>query len=154
MDTKVVVKDDLIIGKHDGAFGLELPKDLSDVSVSNLRFLNGKFLDVSDWTNWFIDGSGVKHVVEGSGWQELECHFNDVLILDDGQWRVRKNVDDYDDLLAAALANRVEAYKAESDPLYIEWQYDQSEGGEVLWREKVARIKERYPLPVFEDDSE
>lgn len=150
MDIKVVVKDDLIIGKHDGAFGFVLPKDLSDVSASNLRFLDGEFFDVSDWTNWFIDSFGVKHVIEGHGWQELECHCDDVLVLDDGQWRVRTDVDDYDDLLSAALASRVEAYKSESDPLYIEWQYDQSEVGEILWRKKVAEIKERYPLPVFE----
>jgi hypothetical protein len=48
----------------------------------------------------------------------------------------------------AALANRAAAYKSESDPLYIEWQYDQSDEGEANWRAKVLEIKERYPLPV------
>jgi hypothetical protein len=54
----------------------------------------------------------------------------------------------FDELMSAALRSRVAAYKAESDPLYIEWQYDQSDQGEALWRSKVLEIKERYPLPV------
>jgi hypothetical protein len=54
----------------------------------------------------------------------------------------------FDELMSAATANRAAAYKAESDPLYIEWQYDQSEEGEALWRAKVLEIKERYPLPT------
>ncbi|WP_417536836.1 hypothetical protein [Methylophaga sp.] len=60
----------------------------------------------------------------------------------------------FEELMSSALANRAAAYKAESDPLYIEWQYDQSEEGEALWRAKVLEIKERYPLPIEPDDTE
>lgn len=49
--------------------------------------------------------------------------------------------------LNAVLNQRKEAYRVESDPLYIEWQYDKSEEKEQVWRGKVAEIKERYPLP-------
>ena len=39
------------------------------------------------------------------------------------------------------------AYVAESDPLFVEWQYDQTEASEKVWRDKVAEIKHRFPLP-------
>jgi len=41
---------------------------------------------------------------------------------------------------------RQKAYKDESDPLYLEWQYDQTPEKEQAWRDKVAEIKARYPL--------
>lgn len=37
------------------------------------------------------------------------------------------------------------AYREESDPLYIEWQYDQEPEQEQIWRDKVAEIKQRFP---------
>ncbi|MGL1407032.1 hypothetical protein ACSTIX_10640 [Vibrio parahaemolyticus] len=42
---------------------------------------------------------------------------------------------------------RQSAYRSESDPLYMEWQYDQTAESEQIWRDKVAEIKARYPLP-------
>lgn len=50
--------------------------------------------------------------------------------------------------LAAVLESRRLAYAAESDPLYMEWQYDQTAEAEQAWRDKVAEIKARYPLPA------
>jgi len=44
-------------------------------------------------------------------------------------------------------SNRRTAYLSESDPLYMEWQYDQTAKKEQTWRDKVAEIKARYPLP-------
>lgn len=43
---------------------------------------------------------------------------------------------------------RQKAYKEESDPLYLEWQYDQTAEKEQVWRDKVAEIKARHPLPA------
>ncbi|UKA26696.1 hypothetical protein IHC93_07575 [Photobacterium damselae subsp. damselae] len=45
---------------------------------------------------------------------------------------------------------RKQAYDIESDPLYMEWQYDQTEEKQQIWRTKVAEIKARYPLPTKE----
>lgn len=45
------------------------------------------------------------------------------------------------------IENRRSAYDAESDPLFLEWQYDQTSEKEQAWRDKVAEIKARYPLP-------
>jgi hypothetical protein len=54
----------------------------------------------------------------------------------------------FEQRLASTIAQREAAYKTESDPLYMEWQYDQTEEAEQKWCDKVAEIKERYPLPT------
>ena len=48
--------------------------------------------------------------------------------------------------LSQNLEKRQTAYKAESDPLYMEWQFDQTPESEQAWRDKVEEIKLRYPL--------
>ena len=49
------------------------------------------------------------------------------------------------------IAKRKEAYAKESDPLFLEWQYDKTPESEHRWREKVLEIKERYPLGAAAD---
>ncbi len=49
--------------------------------------------------------------------------------------------------MGEVIALRKEAYRTESDPLFHEWQYDQTVEKEQAWRDKVAEIKSRYPLP-------
>lgn len=46
-----------------------------------------------------------------------------------------------------AKAARLNAYRVESDPIFMEWQFDQSEEKEQQWRASVEAIKARYPLP-------
>lgn len=48
--------------------------------------------------------------------------------------------------LKVSIAKRVEAYKNESDGLFIEWQYEGTATAELIWRNKVAEIKARFPL--------
>src|SRR5690554_1965286 len=46
---------------------------------------------------------------------------------------------------AAKVAKlRQEAYRNESDPLFMEWQYDQTPEAEQAWRNKVSEIKARF----------
>jgi len=47
---------------------------------------------------------------------------------------------------ASIIASRQIAYKTESDPLYMEWQFDQTAESEQAWRDNVTDIKTRYPL--------
>jgi hypothetical protein len=54
----------------------------------------------------------------------------------------------FEQRLASTIAQREAAYKTESDPLYMEWQYDGTAEAEQKWRDKVAEIKQRYPLPT------
>lgn len=49
--------------------------------------------------------------------------------------------------LAVQVAARRAAYVAEADPLFLEWQYDETPEKEKAWRDKVAEIKALYPLP-------
>ncbi|ENJ1591168.1 hypothetical protein AB0539_004527 [Vibrio parahaemolyticus] len=49
--------------------------------------------------------------------------------------------------IEAVHVQRRAAYINESDPLFLEWQYDQTPEKEQAWRDKVAEIKARYPLP-------
>lgn len=43
---------------------------------------------------------------------------------------------------------RAIAYKMESDPLFMEWQFDQTEEKHQDWINAVEAIKQRYPLPT------
>ncbi|AOT09344.1 hypothetical protein [Pseudoalteromonas luteoviolacea] len=47
-----------------------------------------------------------------------------------------------------ALEARRTAYIVESDPLFMEWQYDQTDTSKQAWLDKVAEIKARYPFPA------
>ena len=51
------------------------------------------------------------------------------------------------DATEGQLARRKRRYETESDPLYLEWQYDKTPESEQAWRNKVAEIKLRYPVP-------
>ena len=50
------------------------------------------------------------------------------------------------DATEGQLARRKRRYETESDPLYLEWQYDKTAAAESRWRDKVAEIKLRYPV--------
>lgn len=49
---------------------------------------------------------------------------------------------------AGQLAARQRVYEAESDPLFLEWQYDKTPEAETRWRYKVAEIKARHPVAI------
>ena len=46
---------------------------------------------------------------------------------------------------AQNIVKRKEAYRLESDPLFMEWQFDQSSEKRQEWLDKVSEIKARYP---------
>ncbi|MGI2137913.1 hypothetical protein [Shewanella baltica] len=52
--------------------------------------------------------------------------------------------------LSQNIEKRKAAYREESDPLYMEWQYDQTPESEQHWRDKVVEIKQRYPVATDE----
>jgi len=47
--------------------------------------------------------------------------------------------------LQQAETNRRNAYRNESDPLYLKWQ--RGEATEQEWLDKIDEIKERFPKP-------
>ena len=44
------------------------------------------------------------------------------------------------------IKRRKQDYVSISDPLYMEWQFDQTLESEQIWRDMVLEIKSRYPL--------
>lgn len=52
---------------------------------------------------------------------------------------------DYDNQVAAVENNRRAAYKAQSDPLFFEWQ--RGDGTEQAWLDAVAAVKAANPYP-------
>lgn len=50
--------------------------------------------------------------------------------------------------LSQNLEKRQAAYTKESDPLYMEVQFEGTPESLQKWRDKVAEIKARYPLPA------
>lgn len=49
--------------------------------------------------------------------------------------------------LENSIAARRTLYMTDADPLFLEWQYDETPEKEKAWRDKVAEIKALYPLP-------
>ncbi|MBA5961148.1 hypothetical protein GIB64_27320 [Pseudomonas lactis] len=47
----------------------------------------------------------------------------------------------------AVITARRTLYATQADPLFLEWQYDETPEKEKVWRDKVAEIKALYPLP-------
>ncbi len=50
--------------------------------------------------------------------------------------------------LSQNVEKRQAAYKAESDSLFMESQFDGTPESHQKWQDKVAEIKARYPLPA------
>ncbi len=65
----------------------------SNVSKENARLLYGKVVNGNDYTDFFIDPGGKKHVEKHDNkWQKLSCNFIDELI-HDRKWRVKSAAD-------------------------------------------------------------
>ena len=46
------------------------------------------------------------------------------------------------------MTRRKRRYDTESDPLYLERQYDKTPESEQVWRDKVSEIKAQLPIGV------
>ena len=53
------------------------------------RFLNKSIVDIRERTTFFINESGDKFVSEFSGYQQIQCQFDDELLFTDGIWKVK-----------------------------------------------------------------
>lgn len=85
-------------------------------------------------TRVFVDG---KVIAQGDLAQVLEMQANGLF---------PKSADLSELIQDKNLAGRRAAYVSESDPLYTEYQYDQTPEKEKIWRDKVLEIKTRFPL--------
>lgn len=62
---------------------------------------------------------------------------------DTGEWALYE--DTAEEHNAKMTAKRKVAY-AETDKLFMEWQYDQTEESRLAWVNAVAKVKEDYPF--------
>lgn len=74
-------------GNCDG--GITIPDSMASVPIDRLRIVDGSVIDIWSMTHFFIDDNKTKHVVQyDPSWQALDCAWDDMLSLEDGQWRV------------------------------------------------------------------
>ncbi len=103
---RVVYDDDLVTGLANGhCAGTILPESMRGYPLSRLRVADGTVVDAAIYDMFYIDASGVKHIVPGDDRQALSCMWSDDLAQLDGIWIVR--CDDQQQILAAARASAV-----------------------------------------------
>jgi len=122
----LIDKEGLYIGFFDDGINKDIPKDAIEIQEDiwrkhingDLHFFNGK-----------------EHVV-------LPEQPEGPVTFKKGKWtKMLKK-----DRLELALAQRKASYNAESDPLFMQWQFDGTPEAEEEWRNKVQEIKDKYPL--------
>jgi Domain of unknown function (DUF4376) len=90
------IKDDMITGIASGdvAGGELIPEALASLPQDQLRFVDGKLVDAGDFSEFFIDQFGSKHIANAEGRQPLQCQWSDKLVRRSGTWRVKSAADD------------------------------------------------------------
>lgn len=109
MAIKLMVNGDLVLGKHNGNFGVPCPDELEHIDIRCLRVLDGNVIDASDNKQWFIDQSSFKHIVNTGDYQPLECDINDTVLMMDGVWIVA-NALYWDKQTARKLRDELRSY--------------------------------------------
>lgn len=99
-------QSDLVTVLSEGASGaIEVPTALSSVPPERMRFDGSALIDGATVNEWMIDPYGVKRLPSmhaGSEWPIIACSFDDVLVKDEGAWRLE------------TVADRLSAAKSEA----------------------------------------
>ncbi|MEW6309948.1 MAG: DUF4376 domain-containing protein [Pseudomonadota bacterium] len=107
----VTTNRDLLVLVAQGAAGFDLPAEFDGIPLHHLRCVDGKVIDASATTSFWIDEGGEKHVVQIDGWRQLDCGIDDQLIRTETGWKVSTQADQ----IAADRAAMWEAIKTERD---------------------------------------
>ncbi|NOI32307.1 hypothetical protein [Vibrio coralliilyticus] len=113
-----------------------------------LRVSNGQLVDAADYSRFYIDTVGVKHIERHDRtWQEIECGYSDVLIKDGSIWRLKTEQDVYqeqykavDDKRQTEYTRRVRPYLEEAEikkHMGEQSEYDRLMDLAVQEREKI-----------------
>jgi hypothetical protein len=152
-----LIKVDLVIGRTtvSQTHGIKIDAEV----YSNLRFDGSKLVDISTLglTVFYIDSDGIKHIVEGDGWQELECKFNDALVFNEGLWRIQTSTDIYNDLYVdidvarqSEYTNRVRPFLEEAEIKKFSGDMDEYNRLMNLALDEREKVQNEHPWPVFE----
>ena len=108
-----IIIGDLVAGTMSGNVeGPVIPGHLTSLPLSQLRFRDGEVIDAGTISTFYVDATGMKHVVEGDETQQVDCAFDDVLIKDGGLWRVINTGDQLAQAKASAVARLTAACAA------------------------------------------
>jgi len=101
-----------------------------------------------------IDYAAVLNAIRpGTAWTLDGDDYDGLVWLDDSPKPTRKTLDDawpqvQHDLEVAQIEQaRADRYRAESDPLFFEWQRGEDSATKEAWESKVAQIKAELPYP-------
>ena len=137
---------------------LTVPDDLTDaLSLGRLRVVDGVLVDGSDYSRFYVDAGGVKHIERhDENWQEIECDYATELIKSGELWRVKTAQDIYQRQYAEVDAQRQVAYIARVRPFLEEAEikkhmgkqseYDRLMDLAVKEREKI-QTENPWPTP-------
>ncbi len=128
----------------------------SNIEVDFARFLNNEVVDVRICTVFYIDEVGNKHLEKFEPqWQKITCKYDDVLIHELGNWRVRNANDDHQERFNHVDDTRRALYTTMVDPLFAEANIKRLQGGtqEVTELETQAlaaraEIQQKNPWPI------
>lgn len=135
-----------------------VPDNLKDALTSGrLRTSNDELVDAADYSRFYIDAVGVKHIERHDvTWQEIECGYSDVLIKDGSSWRLKNDQDVYqeqykavDDKRQNEYTQRVRPYLEEAEikkHMGEQFEYDRLMDLAVQEREKI-QTENPWPTP-------
>jgi hypothetical protein len=135
---KAIIKNDLVIGQVAGnAAGPDIPEDFLNTKLETLRYIDGEFKNIQDFSLFYIDQSGIKHVVKyHDDWQELECHHSDSLVRsEDENWYKKTN----EDVLREKKSNAVQKITAFANQCRRQVAGDVDHLETAEWSEKRLR---------------
>lgn len=105
MEKRFLVEDDIVVGaiKGDMDVGVPVPPEFENADRDFLRYVEGKIIDVSDHTTWYVDDNGDKHYTPGKGRQRVTgVKVRGALRKIGGKWEADK----HENMLVAYLAER------------------------------------------------
>lgn len=113
MNKVAVVQEGRVVGLAVGqAKGIAVSEAIATLPTERLALVAGDVVDASTLSIFWVDAAGRKHGDAGEpAWQEVVCAYDEVLVLEDGNWRTK--------LLAEVLQEaRDEAYGRVKKRLY------------------------------------
>ncbi|MGY3687564.1 hypothetical protein ACXAAV_12880 [Vibrio coralliilyticus] len=127
------------------------------LQLGELRFLNNELVDAKNFSRFYIDTIGIKHIKRhDETWQEIECGYSDVLIKDGSTWRLKTEQDFYqeqykavDDKRQTEYTRRVRPYLEEAEikkHMGEQSEYDRLMDLAVQEREKI-QAENPWPTP-------
>lgn len=93
-----IMEDDLVAAEATHGEAYE-----GSLKPAEMRYIDGLFVDVRAFTEFYIDDFGRKHAMSKPEWQKLSCNLGDDLIQENGLWIVKPEALKLEELKKEAL---------------------------------------------------